>query len=938
MERFRLLIPQDLVSRAARALCLALLGLLAASAVSAQTATGGIRGFVKDGTGAVLVGVTVEAVSPARIGGAAVDVSDSQGLYQFENLPVGQYSVTFSLQGFSTVKREDIRVEVGRTVQADVQLAVGNVEQSITVSGESPVVDALHAGVQTNFNAELLANVPTARQSYFDVITFAPSVRINAVPNDSRFVIMGSSSDQNSFQYDGVDISAVSNGGVWDFPSPDIMQEVEVKTTGASAEYFNFQGGVVNIVTKSGSNTLRGVWSGYNIPHAFVGNNTPSEPFPYDVHFSYQTTFEMGGPISKDRIWFYGIAPYSRALTTGVGVDPSLPTNAGWNFKPFFKATLKPAANDGVDFTFDDNRFCCSATASRTAPISTQSVEHGHNPVVAAHYTHAFGSATLFEAKGGGIYIRDNFTPFSDDFVTPGRSDSGTGLSSGNGTTGSRQVHNRTTIDASLAHSASDFIKGSHDFKFGFQTQYATQVTNTLTFGNVTYTDLNSQPYTATYKAPAVTGGRLQQNGGYVQDNWSVNDRLTLNLGVRFDHTAGDIQALDSLTTLIGIGTTAPSAPSNTTFPAVPNLIAVNTVSPRLGFTVRLDQSGRTILKGNYGRFYGKLTTSMFNSASPGNTPSDTEKFDKATGKYDILQTLVNNQTNFAVDPNLKNQYTDQLFFGVERQIMANMGVDVEVIYKKEGNFIRMTDARGTYAPVPMNATLPDGSTTPITVYNRTSPSAQSLFEVVNRTDFNQDFKSVILQINKRFSDTWQALASYTYQDSKAYGTGTISGNTQQDFSSLSSTGGFGRTPNDLVNAYGPTATNAPNSIKLSTTYKAPLDFNFGLRYSYEQGRPYGPLFIARGLAQGSVTVLSEPRGAFTLPPTNDFQIRIDKDFNFTRTQRIRLSMDIFNVLNSATVLTLQNNVSQATAANPYGQTLTIVRPRTLQIGARYQF
>jgi hypothetical protein len=84
--------------------------------------------------------------------------------------------------------------------------------------------------------------------------------------------------------------------------------------------------------------------------------------------------------------------------------------------------------------------------------------------------------------------------------------------------------------------------------------------------------------------------------------------------------------------------------------------------------------------------------------------------------------------------------------------------------------------------------------------------------------------------------------------------------------------------------------------------------------------------------------VLSEPRGAFTLPATNDFQIRVDKDFNFTRTQRIRLSMDIFNVFNAATVLTLQNNVSQATAANPYGQTLTIVRPRTLQIGARYQF
>jgi carboxypeptidase family protein/TonB-dependent receptor-like protein len=925
------------LARTARAL--GACALLAPAAVaSAQTATGGIRGFVKDSTGAVLVGVTIEASSPARIGGAAVEVTDAQGLYRLENLPVGPYEVTYSLQGFSSVKRGDVRVEVGRTVQVDVQLSVGNVEQSITVTGESPVVDAVHAGVSTNFNSELLTNVPTARQSYFDVVTFAPSVRINAVPNDSRFVIMGSSSDQNSFQYDGVDISAVSNGGVWDFPSPDIMQEVEVKTTGASAEYFNFQGGVVNIVTKSGGNTFRGILSGYDIPHAWVGNNTPNEKFPYDVHFSYQTTFELGGPIIKDRIWFYGIAPYNRGLTTGVGVDPSLPANAGWSFKPFFKATAKPAANDGLDFTFDDNRFCCGATASRTAPIFTQTVEHGHNPVIAVHYTHTFGSATLFEAKGGGIYIRDNFTPFSDDFLTPQHTDSGTGLTTGNGQTGSRQVHNRTTIDASVAHSASDFIKGSHDFKFGVQTQFATQKTNTLTFGNVSYTDLNGAPYTATFKSPAVTGGRIRQVGGYAQDNWTVNGRLTLNLGVRFDSTRGDIPPLDSQTTLIGIGTTAPSDVTNTTYPGVPDLISLKTVSPRLGFTLRLDQSGRTVLKSNYGRFYGKMATSMFNSASPGNTPSDTERFNRATGKYDILQSLVNNQTNFAVDPNLRNQYTDQFFVGIERQLTAGMGVDFEVIYKKEGDFIRMTDARGTYAAVLVNTLLPDGTTLPVTAYNRTSPSAQSLFEVVNRTDFDQSFKSFVAQMNKRFSANWQALASYTYQSSNAYGTGTISGNTQQDFSSLSSTAGFGRTPNDLVNAFGPTATNSPNSIKLSTTYKFPLDFNLGLRYSYEQGRPYGPLYIVRGFNQGSVTVLSEPRGAFALPATNDFQIRVDKDFPLSGRQKVRLSLDVFNVFNAATVLTLQNNVSQATAANPFGQTLTIVRPRTVQLGARYVF
>ena len=149
-----------------------------------------------------------------------------------------------------------MRVEVGRTIQLEHQLKVGNVEQAITVTGESPVVDALHSGITSNFNQEMLQNIPSARQSYFDIVTYTPAVRINQVPNDSRFIIFGSSSDQNQFQYDGVDISAVSNGGVWDFPSPDIMQEVQVNAIGASAEFHDFQGGVVNIVTKTGQQRL----------------------------------------------------------------------------------------------------------------------------------------------------------------------------------------------------------------------------------------------------------------------------------------------------------------------------------------------------------------------------------------------------------------------------------------------------------------------------------------------------------------------------------------------------------------------------------------------------------------------------------------------------------------------------------------------------------
>jgi hypothetical protein len=325
----------------------------------------------------------------------------------------------------------------------------------------------------------------------------------------------------------------------------------------------------------------------------------------------------------------------------------------------------------------------------------------------------------------------------------------------------------------------------------------------------------------------------------------------------------------------------------------------------------------------------------MFNSKSPGNTPSDTERYNPVTGTYNIPVSIVNNQTNFAIDPHLKNQYTDQFYAGIERQLMAGMGLDASFVIKQEADFIRLTDAGGTYAPVALNDVF-RGATYPLTVYNRVSPSAASLFEVVNRDDFEQDFKAFFIQLNKRFSNAWQAQASYTWQKSEAYATGTVTGSTQQDFSSLSSTAGFGRTPNDLINAYGPTPTNSTNSWKLSSTYRAPYAVTFGARYSFESGRPFGRLITAR-LNQGNATILAEPRGAYYMDAVNDLQLRVDKEFKLATGQSVRVSLDMFNIFDSGTVLTVLNNSSTQGDAG-FAQTNTVVRPRTFTFGVRYQF
>jgi outer membrane receptor protein involved in Fe transport len=194
----------------------------------------------------------------------------------------------------------------------------------------------------------------------------------------------------------------------------------------------------------------------------------------------------------------------------------------------------------------------------------------------------------------------------------------GNGTSSVNGQTGSKQFHNRTTIDASVSHSASDFLKGSHDFKFGVQTAYATQRTVSIRFSNVSYTDLNAAPYLATFQDPLASGGRIRTAGGYAQDNWTLNDRVTLNLGVRYDNIRGDIPELSAGATLDGIsGDASFTVPNSITYPAVEDLIAFNTCSPRAGITIRADQSGKTVVKANYGRFFGKLATGCSTARRP---------------------------------------------------------------------------------------------------------------------------------------------------------------------------------------------------------------------------------------------------------------------------------------------------------------------------------
>src|SRR5260221_4104084 len=299
-----------------------LLALGLAMPAAAQRTTGEIIGKVVDESGSVLPGVTV-TLRGAGVAGAPSVVTSETGTYRFPVLPPGTYNLEYTLSGFTTLKREAIPIAVGSTVELDVSMKVGALEESITVSGESPVVNLASSQVSTAYNSEWVRNAPVRRFSYFDLINSAPGVSATSnVGQSTSAQSLGNSTNENSYQIDGTDISSTP------WPNTDAVEEVEVLQLGASAEYGNLQGAVFNIVTRQGGNVFHGDANFYFQNDALTGRNT-TDAFdngrPYHRDTWRDATVQASGPFVRDKFWFFGALEYHRDWDSQPGVDPRFP-------------------------------------------------------------------------------------------------------------------------------------------------------------------------------------------------------------------------------------------------------------------------------------------------------------------------------------------------------------------------------------------------------------------------------------------------------------------------------------------------------------------------------------------------------------------------------------------------------------------------------------
>jgi hypothetical protein len=888
------------------------------SLAEAQRLTGTIRGTVTDETGAVLPGAAVDIESPALIGGVQSMITTDSGVYHFPALAPGTYTATYSMQGFQVIRREGIVVTIGTTTTVNITLSISTVEETVTVTGESPVVDLTKSGTTTNFKVELLENLPLTRFTYIDILQMAPGVSANETQGEEWHSSLGSNYWSDAYLVDGVDTSFDWNGTTWVWNNPDTYEEAEVFAIGAPAEYGNFQGAVVNVITKSGGNTFTGQASGHITPSGAVDNNVPDAEYPYHIDHWRDLSFDLGGPINTDSLWFYGNYQYKRFAYSQLGTPADMPTKGEYD-RFFGKITSQIGAKNRLMGAYQYEEYYLPDVITAASPFDATAVEPGDYQVANVMWTSTLSPNTLMEIKFGGWWANDSWVPMDGNLDDSQHADLGTGFVS-NGIWGwSSGKASRTQFNVSLSHYADQFIKGNHDLKFGVQYSRGTNDGTYSYSGGVGYYDYFGEPYSAYLQNPYNYGLAVHKIGAFVDDAWSVSDRLTLNLGLRFDRQDGDIWDVDELDMT--------GNPTGSTIQGIPDLIAWSNWSPRLGMVYQLTEDQKTTLRVNYGHYYEGLFLATLWRMNTSGQPVTGYLYNWDTGQYDIESYYWEPVGARGIGDDLNNSLARQFSLGVSRELFTGFGVDVTFFFKQTKDLLSWWNETGEFGLVD----YPDeysGQT--IQVWNQLNDPSDDFLLLQNRSEHKQRYRGVFIAANKRLSNNWQMSGSVAI--SKAYGVSNPSQLTQGDFSGLTD-------PNNLVNNSGWEGllqSDRTYMFKLQGSYFFPHDISVSAGYIAQTGKPLVRSIQVLGMNQRTFTVNAEPRGSvWRLDGWNLLDLRIEKVFRFGERFRVSIAGDIFNAFNTDTMI---ETASTRGLSEEFMQPARIEAPRRLQLVFKLKF
>ena len=913
---------------------------LAAFPAFAQRTTGGIAGIVSDESGAILPGATV-TVSGERVMGSPEALTDGQGLYRFASLAPGVYELNVRLAGFGPARRTEVRVQLGTTTEENVTLKVAALTETVEVQASGAVVDTQSSQVDTNYDREWIENAPINRKSFFDLLASAPGVDPSFNQRFPAPGSYGSFGDQNLYQLDGTDLTDPFNSGIGSAtlvqPTIDIVDEVQILALGAPAEYGSVQGAVFNIVTRQGSNALHGGASFYYQSEGLTGRNTTAEEecagkaagqaaclasggLPFTRLEYKDASAQLGGPIKKDRLWFFAAYDRIEDSFVTVGVDPGTADTTKTDHA-FGKLNfqLSPKHNLVSSLTFE-HRVLDVGLFPNQAPSRQNSRDRRiYTPTF--NYTGTLSDATVVDVRYAGYYAvsKGGATPGAKRIVG-GRVfiDFDTGQQTGD-PFGYYEYHlSRTAVNSKLSHHSSDFLGASHDFKFGVQYNDS-PATGESSYSDYIFTyTYAGNPYSLVYDySPFTYAASARTVAAYVDDSIRIGERLTLNLGVRYDRTrtrGDDTPQLDPIT----------FQPTGFVFEQV-DFFHWNTIAPRAGFNLKLTGDGRTVLKGHYGRYHpGGSIGNLIQPRSQAPVFGGTYNF--ATGAYENVF-LIRDSSNIFWDPETKPSKTDQYIVSLERELFGQLNLSASFLHKRTRRLLGWLDEGGTYETLTHVDDLgPEATGNSFDVFRLVSPSASRRLVLQAPPGTRTDVTALTLITTKRMSSQWQLTASATFSKATR---DRIGGETStQNFQ------GFGQNPNDYVNSNGLTPLDRFFVFKTQALYAGlPWGVSVSANYVYAGGYPY-----RRGTrvpAIGRNVPAAPLSGDHRFPSSNVLDLRLQKDVKLGDRARVSLFVNAFNLFNDNAYQAFLDHLG---TSELFRKPKDFILPRRAMLGAKLDF
>ena len=956
-------------------LCLALVPALFAQGTTQDTGT--IRGTIKDTEGSTLPGVTITVTSPA-IMGTQTAVTNETGAFRLSLLRVGVYSLTAALQGFQTIKRENIYVGLNATVTLNIELTPTKIEEQVTVIAASPVVDVKSSTVAKYFRSDLLQNLPIARD-LGTIVTLAPGV----VSSSS---IKGGTAANTIYHVDGLYANDPDNAQLGANVDFNMMEEVQVMTGGMPAEVGIATGGYVNAVTRSGGNKFTGLLQTFLNREPWTTIVVPEDQLramglarPNVSVFSYDFSGSFGGPIFKDKLWFFTNGRYGRSenrsgfvpWTSPLGMTYGDFNRKNYNLGGFGKLTFQPAKN--LRITFNGNYRAAYANTRASGIFMPFDCTYADDPW--ANYN-AFGAVTYIVDPNTYLEVRGGYLEVSATLKLPDPSQSGLDLNKvphnydrytyywfGTGDRTNEWI-GRPSVQSSLhlTRFQDNFLGGDHEFKAGLELN-----TVACNWSDWQETPLvqywyNGSPYywrglyglnapdpvhgdgqialyfMGTTKENSMAKSRGMRYSGYLQDSWTIKNRLTINFGIRYDNTRGWIPDMYKAKT----GGIAYSVGQTTMLPdfgvnlydelrqtGVDPFVKWDILAPRLGITYDLFGDGKTALKLHVGRFSDWLFASFIVSYNPlrlssytfdwwdtnGNGKPDEAGIDSYKGVWSTSPLVkLRDYWSRLADKNLKATYDDQITFGIDHELFPNFKISLSYLYKKKNNIIDdalydFNTNKFFYKPdsgywVPFTTTIPAVAQFPkqtVTMYFMKSSAPQLLNMLTNIPDAYRKYSGLDIVFDKRFAHGWQFGGSVTI--SKLWG------NIAGDYGNIWGYAAPGNNANWYVNQEGRLGEDRPLVIKLYGTFNLPYGILSSFYYNFYNGTPWqrsATVYAPTAWANANGIDLSrapsyginfEPLGSRRSYTFQNVDARLEKDFSLGKFGTLSAYLDVYNLL-----------------------------------------